>query len=355
METETGAMNPMAKPQMLGELKLSAEVKATLLLKTGGNGLPDARDLSLDELWRSQIQNGSNGESLQQFIVNAKHPEKPNLQPDWNNYREVEQNCRKLKIVMRDLGFNKFDRNAVLYYFLAQTPEWKSYNVTGQEILSGDARLGPLQQARAKNFGACLTQDDFESMKTMGLAVNSDRDWSAALQQVQEKESYLGNIQALERQLVSVLKTPNAADMERQAFPLITTKQNGNGTVLLQNNLGSFGLEQMLNLQAMPGDGAIVNAGQLAQVFTNLKIADVSCARPAFEQGRPVPNVAILLFATQSESPLSKGAALEFEFNAGKIVRLSIQNTALRDFRQGVISHPEIGDCKIEHSWIERL
>jgi hypothetical protein len=27
------------------------------------------------------------------------------------------KHCRKLKLVMKDLGVNKFDRNAVIYYF----------------------------------------------------------------------------------------------------------------------------------------------------------------------------------------------------------------------------------------------
>jgi len=348
-------LNPFAKPQALGELKVYADVKSSLLLKTANNGLPDARDLSLDELWRSKIQAGTADMNLQKFIAETDHPERPNLQPDWNNYREMELNCRKLKVVMKDLGFNKYDRNAVLYYFLDKNPEWKNYNVTGQKILAGEIRLSLLQQYRAKNFDGCLSQGDYETMKAMGLSVNSEQDWATMTQQVQEKESYFAAIRAIERQLVAVIRNPNPGEMERQAFPLIASRQNGNGTVLLQNHLGNFGLEKILNVPAIAGDGLVINAAQLAQVFTGLKVVDSTCARAAFEQGRPIKNVAILLFATNPDSPLAKGGALEFEFDGGKITRLAFQHPTFRDFKQDILNHPEMGDCRIDPAWVERI
>ena len=353
--TEAGSMNPMAKPENIGEVKVFAEIKPSLLLKTASNGLPDGRDLTLEELWRTTIQNGSGGTSLQQFIQGVEHSDRPNLQPDWSNSREVEQNCRKLKVVMKELGFNKFDRAAVLYYFLDKTGDWRSYNVTGQKVLSGEVRLNQLQQYRTKNFAGCLIEDDYDTMKRMGLAVNTDRDWSTMMQQIQEKEAYFGGIRSLERQLLAALRNVNAGEMEHQLYPLITTRQGVSGQVLLQNHLGNFGLEALLNVPTIPGEGIAVTTTQLAQVFTNLKVAELSCARPAFEQGRPIPKVAILLFATQPESPLSKGGALEFEFDGGKINRLAFQTVAFRDFRQDILDHPEIGDCRIESSWLERL
>jgi len=175
------------------------------------------------------------------------------------------------------------------------------------------------------------------------------------LQQVQEKESSLAQIQALERQLVAVIKNPNLSEMERQAFPLMATRQSGNGTVLLQNYLVNFGLEQILNVPVIPGDGLVINAAQLAEVFTRLRVGELSCARPVFEQGRPIRHVAILLFATSADSPLARGGALEFEFDAGKINRLAFQHPTFRDFKQDILKHPEIGDCRIDPAWFDRL
>lgn len=354
-ETMESKLNPFSKPRILGELKIYGDVKSSLLLKTSDSGLPDARDLSLEELWRSTIQGGAGDMNLEKFIGETGHPDRPNLQPDWNNYREVELDCRRLKVVMKDLGFNKYDRNAVLYYFLDKNPDWKNYNVTGQKILADEIRLSTMQQYRARNFGGCLTQDDYESMKAMGLLANSEQDWANVVEQVQQKESYFGAIRAIERQLVAVIGNPDPGEMERQAYPLIATRQNGNGTVLLQNHLGNFGLEKILDVSAIPGDGLVINAGQLAQVFTDLKFADLSCARAGFEQGRPIKNVAILLFATNPDSHLAKGGALEFEFDGGKIARLTFQHPSFRDFKQDVLNHPEMGDCRIDPTWFERI
>lgn len=348
-------LNPFSGPQALGEVKVYADLKSSLLLKTAINGLPDARDLSLEELWRSQIQLGSADVNLQKFIAEADHPDRPNLQPDWNNSLEVEVNCRKLKVVLKDAGFNKYDRNAVLHYFLDNNPDWKNYNITAQRVVSGDLRLNQLQQYRAKNFSGCLAPDDYETMKQMGLAVNSESDWAGMLEQVREGESYLGTIQALERQLVAVIRNSNPGQMERQVFPLIATPQNGNGTVLLQDRLGTFGLEGILNVATIAGDGLIISAGQLAQVLTSLRFGELSCARSAFEEGRPIKNVAILLFTTNPDSPLARGGALEFEFVGGKITRLAFQHPSFRDFRQDVLNRPETGDCRIDAGWFDRI
>ena len=350
-----GSLNPFSsKPEALGEVLVSADVKPSLLLRLAASGVPDARDLSLEELLRTQIQNGSGGLSLERLILQAEHADRPNLQPDPNNYRDLESNCRKLKVVLRDLGFNKFDRNAVLYYLLEKSTDWKNYNTTGQSLLGEGVRLSQLQQYRTHNFGGCLIPDDYEVMKRMGLPVNADQDWATTIQQVQEKESYFGAIQSIERQLAALLRNTNAGEVERQIFPLLSSTQGG-GTVLLQNNLGNFGLEQALNVPSIPGEGVVATAQQLAQVFALLKVSELSCARAVFEQGRPVKNVAIMLFLTATDSPLAKGGALEFQFDGNKVVRISLQNPSLRDFRQDVLNHPEVGDCRIDPAWLQKI
>jgi hypothetical protein len=355
-ELAESKLNPLpAEPKPVGELAVRADVKSSLLLRTAANGLPDARDLSLDELWRSQIQTGAGVIGLREFIARAEHPERPNLEPDWNNYREVEAACRKLKVAMKDLGFNRFDRNAVLYYFLDKAPEWRNYNVAGQNVLAGDYKLGQLQQFRARGFGNCLIAEDYETMKAMGLAVNGPNDWAALLRPAQDREAYFGAIRALERQLTAAIGNPNVGEMEHQLFPLVGDSRNGAGKVLFQDRLGNFGLERILNAPTVPGQGVVLTAAQLAQVFASLRVAELSCARPAFEQGRPVPNVAILAFATAEGSPLARGGALEYEFDGARIVRLAIQSPAFRDFRQSALSHPEIGDCRIDSALLERL
>jgi hypothetical protein len=350
-----GRLNPLpADPETLGELKVYVDLKPSLLLRAAANGLPDARDLSLDELLHAPMQGGSGSIELERLIQQAEEGARPNLQPDWASYREVEQQCRKLKVLLKDLGFNVFDRNALLYYFLDKSPDWKNYNTTGQRALAESLRASQLQQYRGRNFGGCLAGADYEAMKRQGLSVNGEQDWANTLQQVQEKEAYFGAIQSVERQLAAALRNTNVGEMERQLYPLIATAQV-RGSVLLQNHLGNFGLEQSLGVAALPGEGAAVTAQQLAQAFVALKPTDFSCARPAFEQGRPVNNVAIMLFATAPESPLAKGGALEFQFDGGKVGRLSLQSPMLRDFRQSVLDHPEFGDCRIDAGWLQRL
>jgi hypothetical protein len=124
---------------------------------------------------------------------------------------------------------------------------------------------------------------------------------------------------------------------------------------LLQNHLANFGLEQILNVAAVPGNGIVATAAQLAQVFSMLRIEALSCARPAFEQGRALKNSAIMLFATKNGSPLVKGGALEFEFDGGKIKRIAFQHPAYRDYLQNLRDYPDLGGCKVDAALVERL
>jgi hypothetical protein len=301
------------------------------------------------------MQGASADGTLLKYITEADHPDRPNLQPNWDSYKDVESSCRTLKVVMKDLGFNKFDRNAVLYYFLDKSADWKNYNIPGQQILSGDTPYRQLQQYRAKNFGGCLVSEDYETMKRMGLPVNSEEDWRGILQQTQEKESYFAAIRSVERQLIAATTNSDPAVAERQLFPLISTDEQGTGTVLLQNHLANFGLEQILNVSVMPGAGTVATAAQIAQVFAALRIDALSCARPAFEQGKPLKNVAIMLFATNAASPLVKGGALEFEFDGGKVKRIAFQHPVYRDYLQNLRDYPDLGGCRIDAGLVERL
>jgi len=342
-----------AKP--LGEVRVYGALRSSLLLKISSDGLPDARDLSLEELWRSKMQAGAADASLLKYITEADHPDRPNLQPNWDSYQDVEGSCRKLKVVMKDLGFNRFDRNAVLYYFLDKSADWKNYNVPGQQVLSGEIPYSQSQQYRAKGFGGCLASEDYETMKKMGLAVNSEEDWRGILRQTQEKESYSAAIRSVERQLIAAMTNSDPAAAERQLYPLIAADEKGAGTVLLQNHLANFGLEQVLNVPAVPGTGIVITAAQLAQVFAGLQIDALSCARPAFEQERPLKNVAVMLFVTKAGGPLAKGGALEFEFDGGKVKRLAFQHPTYRDYRQNLRDYPDLGGCRIDAEFVERL
>ncbi|MGH8548476.1 MAG: hypothetical protein ACRERU_07725 [Methylococcales bacterium] len=339
----------------LGTLRVYPEILPSLLLKIAPNGLPDATDLSLDELWRSKIKAGAADINLRQIIASAEHDEQINLEPDWRQYDELEINCRKLKVVLKDLGFNKFDRNAILYYFLNNSTDWKNYNVIGQPGLPNEFRMSQLEKLRSKNFGKCLSPEDYKTMKRMGLPVKTAEDWNAIAESGQEKIKLLGPLQSIERQLVPVIKNPNPEEMERQAFPLLATQAGGNGTVLLQNHLSNFGLEQILGVPAIPGEGVVISASQLAKALSGLKIAELSCARPAMEQGKPIANVGLLLFTTQAGSPIATGGALEFEFNGGIISRLTIQHPTYRDFKQSLEDYPEIGGCRIDSHLIDKL
>jgi hypothetical protein len=364
----------------LGELRIYPELTPSLLLKTKADGIPDARDLSLNEISYLSVKSAAGEINLQQLIEQSKHPEKPNLKPDWNNYDNVQSNCRKLKLVMKDLGFNKFDRNAYIYYFLANNNDWKNYNITAQKIQSNNVNVKTLQNYRSKNFDNCLAVDDYAVMKTMGLPVNTESDWAQMGDTSQKKEQFFMPLKSIERQLVAVLKNANKAEMESQIFPLLNTAKNGDGTVLLQNHLGDFGLEKLLQaapvpatptgqtapvasaptlpsvLSPIPGAGLIINARQLVQVFSGLAINELSCARVIPEQlGKQSGNIGILLFTTQSGSPRAKGGAMEFEFSNGKINRIAFQSPTYRDFEQDVIDHPEVGGCHIDPAFLAKL
>jgi hypothetical protein len=372
----------------LGELKIYPEIIPSLLLKTTADGVPDARDLSLEEIGYLPIKSTTGEMKLLQLIEQSKHPAKPNLKPNWNNYEEVENNCRKIKLVMKDLGFNKFDRNAFIYYFLANNSDWKNYNISPQKIISDEIRFKVMESYRSKDFGSCLTVDDYAVMKAMGLPVNLPSDWKQIEELSQKKEQFFTPLKSIERQLVSVLKNPNKIEMEQQMFPLLATDKNGGGTVLLQNHLGDFGLEKLLAPPSInsvlspatattvtpavavspipvpvmpapiviPGEGVIVSARQLAQVFSGLSINELSCARIISDQmGKPVANVGILLFTTKEGSPRAKGGAMEFEFSGGKITRIAFQLPTYRDFEQDVLDHPEVGGCRIDPSFLSKL
>ena len=368
----------------LGELRIHPELTPSLLLKTKADGIPDARDLSLSEISYTPVKSATGEINLQQLIEQSKHPEKPNLKPDWNSYEDVQSNCRKLKLVMKDLGFNKFDRNAYIYYFLANNSDWKNYNIAAQKVQSNNINAKTLQNYRSKNFDNCLAVDDYTVMKAMGLPVNTESDWTQMGDTSQKKEQFFMPLRSIERQLLAVLKNPNKAEMESQIFPLLNTAKNGDGTVLLQNHLGDFGLEKLLQPTPtivpvpatptgkdapvvtaptvapaptpIPGVGLIINAHQLVQVFSGLGLSEISCTRVIPEQlDKPTGNVGILLFTTQAGSPRAKGGAMEFEFSAGKINRIAFQSPTYRDFEQDVIDHPEVGGCRIDPAFLTKL
>ena len=379
----------------MGELRIYPEITSSLLLKTKADGIPDARDLSLIEISQSPMKSAIGDINLQQLIEKSKHPEKPNLKPDWNSYEAVESNCRKLKLVMKDLGFNKFDRNAYLYYFLANNKDWKNYNITAQKAQSNNASAKTLQDYRSKNFDNCLTSDDFTVMKAMGLVVNTEADWALMGDTSQKKEQFFMPLKSIERQLLAVLKNPNKAEMESQIYPLLNTAAKGDGTVLLQNRLGDFGLEKLLQIQpttapataapvvataippaaqasvtappakapeiapalpSIPGEGLIINARQLVQAFSGLAFNELSCARIIPEQmGKPTGNIGILLFTTKAGSPRAKGGAMEFEFANGKINRLAFQSPTYRDFEQYVTDNPDAGGCRMDPALLAKL
>lgn len=376
-----------AETKPLGELKVYSEIAPTLLLHTGPDGVPDARDLSFGELSLSTIKSAAGDINLSQLIEQSLHTDKPNLKPDWNNYADIETNCRKLKLTMKALGFNKFDRNALLYYFLANSSDWKNYNIDRHNAAAFGLRPKTLAEYRAKNFGVCLTEDDYAVMKAMGLAVNTRADWDQLGATSRQQEQLFSPLQSIERQLLAVLRNTSPAEMERQLYPLLMTADRLNGKVLLQNHLGDFGLEKLLNPQPgaalfftsapadtalppappaanpasavpaatspIPGEGIQVSAAQLTQAFLGLKIAELSCARPA--PGQQGKGIGILLFTTQQGSPRAKGGALEFEFADGKIHRIAFQLPTYRDFEQDIADRPEVGGCRIDPEWLTKL
>ncbi|MCQ8118692.1 hypothetical protein [Methylomonas rosea] len=345
-----------SESKLLGELRVYPEIVSSLLLKTSGDLPPDAHDLSLDELWRVPIQTANGEVSLRQLIDQVDPAAKPNLQPDWQNYPDVESQCRRLKLAMKDLGFNKFDRNAVLYYFLSKTsPDWKNFNISAQRAMTDEIRPKLLEQYRTKDFAGCLASEDYTVMKSMKLAVNTEQDWEALTNSRQKKEGVINPIQSAARQFLSALQNPNKDEAARQLYPLLNTEKGGNGTVLLQNHLSNFGLETLLQVPTVADEGVLINAGQLAGVFSGLSVETYSCARPAQDQGQPLANIGIMLFVTKPGSPREKGGALEFELVQGKIARLAFQHPSFRDFEQNLADYPDLGGCRIEADLLNKL
>lgn len=341
--------------RLLGEMRVYPELTPSLLLKSTFEGLPDAHDLSLEELLRLPIQTAQGEMPLQQLIDKVDQPEKPNLKPDWQNYDDTETQCRRLKLIMKDLGFNKFDRNAVLYYFLDKSSDWKNFNITAQKAMADAIRPRILEHYRSKNFSGCLANEDYTVMKSMRLPVNTEQDWDALTSSRQKKEGVISSVQSSGRQLATALSHPDKAEVTRQLYPLLNTDKGGNGTVLLQNHLGNIGLENLLQMPTIADEGVIINAGQLAAVMAGMAIDGFSCVRPAQEQGQPLANIGISLFVTKPGSPREKGGALEFEIAQGKITRIAFQHPSFRDFEQNIADYPDLGGCRIETDFLNKL
>ncbi|QWF70599.1 hypothetical protein KEF85_14925 [Methylomonas paludis] len=350
-----GAKFWTSEASLLGELRIYPEITPALLLKTGSDGLPDAHDLSLPELWHVPIQSAGGQMPLRQVLDQLNQADKPNLQPDWQNYSQVESQCRQLKLVMKDLGFNKYDRDAVLYYFLNQSPDWKNFNISQQLAMTDQLRPKLLEQYHSNGFAGCLADEDYIAMKNMKLSVNTPQDWEQITSSRLKKEGVINTIQALARQLLAAVKNPDKDEMTHQLYPLLNTDKSGNGSVLVQNHLSNFGLEAMLQVPVIPDEGVVINAGQLAAMFLGLNVESYSCARPAQEQGQPLANIGIILFATKPGSPREKGGALEFELVQGKIVRITLQHPAFRDFEQNIADYPDLGGCRIEADLLNSL
>ncbi|MCD2451257.1 hypothetical protein GO003_012720 [Methylicorpusculum oleiharenae] len=344
-----------SEPKLLGELKVYPELRRTLLLKNPSLNIPNAQDLSLDELWRSPIRTANGSIDLKTLIEKVDSADKPNLQPDWQKYADVESQCRKLKRVLRELGFNKYDRNAVLFYFLGSSTDWQNYTIPAAKLSAGDYKMSTLQQYRERSFSGCLAKPDYDAMAQMGLSVSTDETWETLLTGRRKQESVVGPVQSIGRQLTAVINNKNPTEMARQIYPLIATAKEGNGQVLLQNNLGDFGLENLLGVTAISGEGVVLTYQQVEQVFNWLAIKELSCSRPAIEQGKPLGHIGLMLFTTQDGSPWPKGGALEYEIVNGKIARLSFQNPAFRDFEQSLIDFPEVGGCRISNDFVQKL
>jgi hypothetical protein len=341
--------------KLLGELHIYPNMTPSLLLKIGSDGIPDAHDLSLEELWRAPMQSANGQVQLSQLIEQAGQTGKLNLTPDWQNYAEVENQCRRLKLTMKDLGFNKFDRNAVLYYFLSKSPDWKNFNITPQRAMTDEIRPKLLEQYHSNDFAACLAGEDYQVMKNLKLPVNDQQAWEVLSNSRQKKESLISPILSTGRQLLSALNNPDKDEMARQLYPLLNTDKGGNGSVLVQNHLSNFGLEALLQVPNIPDEGVIANSAQLAGMFIGLNVDSYSCSRPGQEQGQPLSNIGILLFTTKPNSPKEKGGALEFELVQGKIGRLSFQTPAFRDFEQNLTDYPDLGGCRIDKDFLNKL
>ncbi|MCX7085385.1 MAG: hypothetical protein NTY69_07570 [Methylococcales bacterium] len=382
-----GGLNVLgAESQNLGDLKVYPEITPSLLLKTTVDGVPDARNLSLEEIGYLPSKSTVGEVKLAELIEDSKNTNKPNLKPDWNSYADVEVNCRTIKLMLKDLGFNKFDRNAFLFYFLKNSPDWLNYNKTIQQLQIEETPTKTVDIYKSKSFGSCLLPEDYDVMKSMGLQINLPEDWQKIQESGHKKDQILIPLKSIERQFSSVLTNPNKVEVEQQLYPLIHTDSKGDGTVLLQNYLGEFGLDKMLleprapevvvdgskNLGStdsvssintaivepikIPGEGLVITAHQLANVISVMAFSEFSCARFLTDhQGQTIFNDGILLFTTRLGSPRSKGGAIEFEFSSGKINRIAFQLSTYKDFEQDVLSHPAMGGCAIKPEFINQL
>jgi len=354
-EVQEGGYTPWAtESRLLGDMRIYPELTASLLLKATVDGVPDARDLSFDDLLRTPVQTVAGGVALRQLIEQAGKEEGLVLLPDWRNYEAVEDQCRRLKRVSKGLGFNQYDRNALLYHFLNPSPHWKNYNITPQRTLADAIRPGVLSEYRSRDFSGCLAADDYAVMKRMGLAVNTAQDWDDMTRVRQKKDDVISGVQSVGRQLLSALANADADQMARQLYPLLSAG-GSSGQVLLQNHLRDFGLPLLLQTPAIGDEGVTITASQLATVMTALKTDAFSCVRPALEHGQPMSNIGILLLATGADSPLAKGGALEFELVQGKISRLTLQHPSFRDFEQSVVDYPDLAGCRIDAEFFGRL
>ncbi|QPK64260.1 hypothetical protein IVG45_04630 [Methylomonas sp. LL1] len=345
-----------SETKLLGEMRVYPELVPSLLLKSSVEGIPDAHDLSLDELMRTPIKTVSGEVPLRQLFEQIDPADRPDFKPDWRDYDEIVNQCRRLKLVMKGMGYNKFDRNAVLFYFLDKaSPDWKSFNITAQQAMTDAIRPRVLEQYRAKDFSGCLASEDYAVMKSMRLPVNTVEDWDNLTSNRQKKEGVISSVQSLGRQLLAALSHPDKDEMARQLYPLLFTAKDGNGSVLLQNHLSNFGLESLLQMPPIADEGVAINAAKLADVMVGLNVESFSCVRPAQDQGQPLANIGILLFATRPGSPREKGGALEFEVAQGKISRLSFQHPTFRDFEQNIADYPDLGGCRIEADFLNKL
>jgi hypothetical protein len=187
------------------------------------------------------------------------------------------------------------------------------------------------------------------------LPVNTAQDWDNLTSNRQKKESVFSSVQSAGRQLLAALANPDKDEMARQLYLLLATEKGGAGTLLLQNHLGNFGLETLLQIPPIADEGVAINAAQLSTVFAALNVDRYSCVRPAQEQSQPLANIGILLFASKPGSPREKGGAVEFELTQGKISRLSFQHPSFRDFEQNIADYPDLGGCRIDSELLNRL
>lgn len=336
------------EPKALGQLNIYPAITTSLLLKANKGSAPDAHDVSLTELWRAPIKTANGDISLEQLLTQIKGNDSGYLQPDWKNYAAVLGSCQRLKRNLKELGFNKFDRNAVLYYFLQQAEDWRNYHQPLTRLAQNTPNANQLQDYYRKNFAECLTPSDILTQRQLNLPVNLEQDWQQILNSRQQQDTRYNGLQAAARQLNSILKNPNSTEIAQQLYPLLASNKSGYGTVLLQNHLGSFGLEAALSLNNLASDGEVISAEQLSKTFALLGIAQMSCIRPAPDQDKLLNQVGIMLFSAKANGNKALSGALELEIAAGKISRISLQLPSTRDFEQHLLEQPQLAGCQID-------